>query len=610
MARKSKSAVTDYNKLLENENIVTRDVIEEMEDSSLNYAVKTIIDRALPDVRDGLKPVQRRILYAMGEMGLTPNHSYVKSAKVNGEVMGNYHPHGDSYGAMVNMTNPDGIRYPMVDGQGNFGNPIDGDGPASMRYTECRLDKKGAAMLRDVKKRVVDFKSNYSEDDEEPVVLPAALPFLLMNGATGIATGYTTEIPPHNLNEILSAATALLKNPELTTMDLLKYIKGPDLETGGYLIQSDEIIKLYETGRASLKFRAKMHVEFKEDGSQQIVITELPPDVRKADLEKKPGLVSKIYELCVLDKKISRVLDVRDESSEQNDKDKKSGVFKSSVRIVIDLHKTAVPEVIMAELYKQTALEKTKGFVLRAISNQAPVLLTLKDAVSAYVEHRKDVVLRRIQFDLDKAEFRLHILEGFKKTLTDIDNVIKIIRNSEDPEKDLIATYSLSKDQVKAILDMPLRRLSKMEENKIDNDIITVKEEITLYKEQIGNNEIFEQLLIDEFKELQKEFGDKRRTEIISENDVMNASNVSDEPMVVIVTNKNNIKQIPQSAFNDMLKSGTLRERTEVYTQGVNCTTTDQFTIILETGEYVNATFSDLLGALDFLENKKNCSYC
>ncbi|MDF2533868.1 MAG: hypothetical protein K0R18_25 [Bacillales bacterium] len=604
-----KQTRVNFDELLANEKIIDRDVNDEMEEASLNYAIKTIIDRALPDVRDGLKPVQRRILYAMYHMGVFPHKSYVKSAKVAGEVMGWLHPHGDSYGAMVNMANELSIRYRMVDGQGNFGFPLDGDGPAASRYTECRLDKKGVAMLTDVDKRVVDFKPNYSEDEEEPTVLPAGLPFLLINGASGIATGYTTDIPSHNIGEIIDALLALIKNGELTVHELMKYVKGPDLPTGGYLVNTDQIAKLYETGTGSLKYRAKMKVETNDDGVSSVIIYELPPDVRKADLEKSPGLVSKLYNLCVTEKKIPRVVDVRDESSakkdEKKDKKKKSkDDSESDVRIVVELHKTAIPEVVMAELYKQTQLERTTGYTLRAIVNQAPALLNLKQMLVYFLDHRREVVLRRNQFDLKKAQNRLHILEGFKKVFANMDDVISIIRTSDDPEADLMTKYTLSKEQVTAILNMPLRQLSKMNEDKVDNEIQERKDEIEMYEFIIANPSEIDAIIIQELKDSKSQFGDFRKTDIVEDGSAIGSNALTNEPMVSILTVKNSIKQIPESALNDMMNNGTLKERTEVYTQAVRCKVTDDFVLILETGEYVKASFNDLM-LLDFIEGKK-----
>lgn len=603
MARRSSKEKIDFEALLANEDIRPRNVVDQMETASLNYAVKTIIDRALPDARDGLKPAQRRILYAMHDLKLWPEKSYKKSANVSGHVMAKYHPHGDTYGVMANMVNPLGIRYAPVDGQGNFGHPLDGDGPAASRYTEAKLHKLGMAMLQDVDKKVVDFQPNYSEEEEEPVVLPAALPYLLMNGATGIATGYTTEFPSHHMGESLDGAIAVIDNPEVSIHELMKYIKGPDLPTGGILVRNEELIRLYETGQGSLRYRAKIVTEINDDGNIQIIVTELPPDLRKASVDKSAGIVEKLYQLCVVDKKIPRVIDVRDES--EGKEDKKTGKLLNPVRIVIELHKTAIPEVVISELYKKSALEKTKSYIMRAIVNQAPVVLSLKDTLVHFVDHRRDVVTRRVQFDLEKAKRRLHILEGFKIVFQNMDDVIHTIRNSSDPEADLIAKYNFTKEQVKAILSMPLRSLSKMEETKIDDEIQDRKDEIEMHEFILSDPEEIDTIIKTELQEMKAKFSDKRKTTILGEDELTGAINASsDEPMVSVLTSKNTLKQIPEEAFNDMLKAGTARERQEVYIQGVRCTIEDEFVLILETGEYVRATFNDLL-LMDFIEDKK-----
>ncbi|MNM45975.1 DNA gyrase subunit A [compost metagenome] len=545
-------------------------------------------------------------------MGITPNKGFVKSAQIAGKVMGEYHPHGDSYGVMVNLTNPLSIRYNVFEGQGNFGFPLDGDGPAASRYTEAKLHPHGMLMLQDVDKKVVDFRPTYTEKDEEPSVLPSALPFLIVNGASGIATGYTTDIPSHNLGEVVDGVLALIKNKDITIIELMKYIKGPDLPTGAYLINNDQILKLYETGVGSLRYKAKMEIETSEDGKNSIIITELPPDVRKADVEKSPGLVSKIYNLCITEKKIPRVLAVRDESSSLEDEDesgkkkkkKKGEKEESSVRIVIELHKTAIPEVVMADLYKLTQLERTTGYTIRAIVNQAPALLNLKEMLVHYLEHRRDVVLRRNQFDLDKAKYRLHILEGFKSVFNNMDDVIKIIRFHPDAELELMTKYTLSKDQVTAIMNMPLRQLSSMNENKVDIEIQEKKDEIEMLEFIISNPSEIDAIIIQELKDMKANYSDARKTEIIEENSGISSTSLSTEPMVSILTTKNSIKQIPESALNDMINNGSLKERTEVYVQGVKCKVTDDFVLILETGEYVKTGFNDL-AYIDYIDGKK-----
>lgn len=602
MAKKTAKIKKSIEDILANENIVQRDVIDEMEEASLNYAIKTIIDRALPDVRDGLKPVQRRILYAMHDLGMASNKGYRKSANVNGHVMAKFHPHGDSYGAMVNMANDLGIRYPVVDGQGNFGHPLDGDGPAAARYTEAKLDKRGEAILADVDKKVVDFQPNYSEEVEEPVVLPAGIPFLLANGATGIATGYTTEIPSHNLGEIGDGLLALIKNNEITSLELLNYIAGPDLPTGGYLIKTDDIIKLYETGQGSLKFRAKMVTEFNnETGNNQLVITELTPDIKKAG---DNGIVKKLYDLCLDDKlrKIPGVVDIRDESTGK--KDKKTGKNESSVRIVVELYKTAIPEVVMSDLYKYTSLEKTKGYILRAVVNQAPAILSLKDMLSHYLNHRRDVVYRRTEFDLDKAKAKLHIQEGFKIAFLNLDQVIDIVRNSDDAKTELMTAFKLTEIQTEKILELPLRRISKLEETKIDAEIAQLKTYIAELSEILADSTKIDDIIVDEINDFKTKFGDKRKTTVIEALEEVTAS-IADEPMMAILTNKGVIKQIPEEAFNDMVTNRALRENKEVYIQAVKCRVSDEFVLILENGKYVKADFGDLINVNKVTEGGK-----
>ena len=604
MSKKSQanSSVLD---LIANENIVTRDVIDEIEDASLNYAIKTIVDRALPDVRDGLKPAQRRIMYSMHHLGVYPEKPFVKSARITGDVAGWLHPHGSSYGVAVNMANEFTSRYPVIDPQGNFGFPLDGDGPAAERYTEMRLSKLGAEILKDIDKKVVTFKPNYDEKDEEPVVLPSNIPYLLLNGATGIATGYTTEIPSHNLSEICDALIALVKNGDLTVGDLMNYVKGPDLPTGSYLIQNEQIKQLYETGKASLKFKAKIFTETNDDGSVQLVINELPPDLKKGSGDSV-GIVEKLYNLCVVEKKIPRVMDVRDESTTK--KDKKTGKVENAVRIVIELHKTAVTDIVISEIYKQTGLEKTKSYLLRAVVNQSPMTLNLKELMEHYLEHRKDVIVKGTQFDLDKSQKRLHIVDGFKKIFIYLDDVITTIRNSENPDDDLMKVYGLSKEQTKSILDLPLRRLSRLEEDKVDAEIKALNEEIEKLNLILSDSLKVQDIIIDQLKYLKKTYGDSRKTEVIQENNVSLSSVFTDENMIVVVTNKNQIKQISEIAYEDMFKGGALRERQETYLKGTKCKLSNNFIIITEKGKYAKVGFSELIGDLGFLEGEKIAS--
>lgn len=582
---------------IENETVVDKNIIPEMEEASLNYAIKTITDRAIPDAKDGLKPVLRRVLYTMHEKGLTPSHKYVKNADTVGKTMGEYHPHGDGsiYGVLVNASQPFNYRYPLIDFQGNNGN-IDGDQAAAYRYTEGRMDKKALYLLKDVDKETVNFKPNYAETTTEPIVLPALFPNLLANGVSGIATGYTTEIPSHNLREIIDAIKAQINNSEITLDQLLKYIKGPDFAIGGQLIYNDDVRKLYETGKASLRFRATFSIEENEEtGNKQIVFDSLPPDVNK------PKLVEKLYSLCIDKKSIPRVLEVRDESK---------GL---EIRIVLELHKTAVPDVVVAEAFSQTPLEKTKGYIVRALVDQAPKVLTLKEIIEIYINHQREVITRRTQFDLKKAKDRLHILEGFEKILANIDDVIKIIRASnttKDASDNLKAKYNLSDVQVSKILEMPLRRLTKLEEGKILEDINEEKTKIAYLENILSAQLEVDKVLIDELNELRQNIGDARRTQVITEAELQNsaANLVSDEEMVTILTTKNTIKQIPISALEEMKKGGFLRERKEVFTQALKCTIADEFVVIFEEGEYVKVGFNDLVNGLPFVEGNKKIS--
>lgn len=578
---------------IQNEHIINKDLRDEMEESILNYSIKTISDRAIPDVRDGLKPVLRRILYAMYQRGITPDKHYVKNADIVGDVMGKYHPHGDGsiYDALSRASQWFSYRYPLIDFHGNNGS-LDGDSPAAYRYTEGRLDKKALWILKDVDKDTVDYKPNYSEKLMEPVVLPALFPNLLVNGASGIATGYTTEIPSHNLNEVVDAIIATIKNPDITIDELLTYIKGPDLPIGAQLIYNEKVKELYENGKASLRFRATFKIEENEEnGNTQIVFTSLPPDVNK------PKLLEKLYELCIEKKSIPKVIDVRDEQD------------GDEIRIVVELHKTAVPDIVVSEIFSQTQLDKTKGFVMIALVNQAPKVLNLKQIIEYYIEHQRNVISRKTKYELNKTQDKLHVLEGFSKILANIDDVISIIRSSETTQEAaqlLMEKYQLSDTQVKSILDMPLRRLTKLEANKVNSDIEELKNKIAYYQNILSSQLEVDNVLIDELIKLKEELGDERKTEIVLESELNNSNitPVTNEEMAVVLTSKNTIKQLPLSALEEIKKGGYLRERQEVFLQAVKCTINDEFVLILNTGEYVKVTFNDLLGNLEFTDSK------
>ncbi len=433
---------------MDRDKIVDIKIEDEMKTSYLDYAMSVIVSRALPDVRDGLKPVHRRILYAMNELGMTPDKPYRKSARIVGDVLGKYHPHGDSsvYLAMVRLAQDFNTRYPLVDGHGNFGS-IDGDSPAAMRYTEARMSKLSLEMLRDIKKDTVDFRPNFDETLKEPEVLPSRFPNLLVNGSSGIAVGMATNIPPHNLNEIIDGIIMLIDEPESDVGDLMKVIKGPDFPTGALIMGKDGIETAYRTGRGKITLRAVAEIEEGTRGRDRIVVTEIPYQVNKAKL------IEKIAEL-VRDKKIEGISDLRDESD------------RDGMRIVIDLKRDVNPNIVLNNLYKHTQLQATFGIIMLALVDNEPKILTLKQALGHYLNYQKEIITRRTQFDLNKAEERAHIVEGLKIALDNIDEVINIIRNSKEEataRKRLMDSFSLSEKQAQAILDMRLRRLTGLE---------------------------------------------------------------------------------------------------------------------------------------------------
>jgi DNA gyrase subunit A len=587
MAKKKSKSGLDVNALIGNENIINSDISDEMEESYLTYAIKTIIGRALPDVRDGLKPVHRRILYGADQGGYLPTKKHVKNAKIVGDVMGNLHPHGDGsiYEALTAMSRPWTYRYPLIDFQGNKGS-YDGDDSAAMRYTEGRLGKLALVMLRDIDNKCVNFKANYAETMDEPEVLPGSFPNLLLNGGSGIAVGYTTDIPSHQLGEVVDGIIETIKNPNIELTTLMQYIKGPDFPLGGYLVNNGAIRELYEKGKASLILKAKYVIEQNDESNNtQIVFTELPPDTNK------PKLLEKIHEICIEKKDIPRVIDVRDESK------------GSDVRVVVELHKTAVPDIVINQLYEATPLQKNSTFILRAIVNQAPKILSLKEIIEYYIEHRREVITRRSQFILDKTKFKLHIQEGLKIVTSDIKKAIKIIEESdttEDARQGLILGFGLSEAQANEVLEIKLRQLTKLNKKDIDNLINELNAEIASLENILSGQIEIDKVIIKELKDLKKEFNDERRTIIIDEQEAKKIEVVSgnNDPIALILTSKNTIKHITLKALDDMFKNGALKERTEVFTQGLKCTMSDQFILILNTGEYVKIGFSDLMGNL------------
>jgi len=523
-------------------NVMPIDIEEELRRSFLEYSMSVIVARALPDVRDGLKPVHRRILYAMHESGLTPNRAYKKSAWTVGEVIGKYHPHGDTavYDTMVRMAQDFSMRAPLVDGHGNFGS-IDGDSAAAMRYTESRLARPAMELLRDLDKETVDFGPNYDESLSEPLVLPARFPNLLVNGSSGIAVGMATNIPPHNLTETINATIALIDDPEITTEGLMRHLPGPDFPTGGIIMGRDGIISAYETGRGSIRVRGKVHAEQTSTGRTRIIVSEIPYTVNKSKL------VTKIAEL-VKEKKLTEISDLRDESD------------RRGMRIVIELKQAAIPQVVMNKLFKHTQLESSFGVIQLSLVDGVPRELSLKQMLSYYVEHQKDVIVRRTQYDLRKAEDRAHILEGYVIALDDIDEVIKIIRGSADDadaKKRLIERFGLSEIQTDAILEMRLRRLTGLERHKIEEELAALVGKIAWHKRVLGDMSLVLQIVKDELTEIRDKYGDKRRTQITAAAHDLDVEDlIAEEDMVVTITKAGYVKRLPVATYRQQKRGG------------------------------------------------------
>lgn len=528
---------------LSNNRITDVNLTSQMKNSFLDYAMSVIVSRALPDVRDGLKPVQRRILYGMNELGVTPDKPYKKSARIVGDVMGKFHPHGDSsiYEGLVRMAQDFSYRYMLVDGHGNFGS-IDGDSPAAMRYTEAKMSKIAVEMLRDINKNTVDFQDNYDGTEKEPTVLPARFPNLLVNGASGIAVGMATNIPTHNLGEVISAIHVLMDNPDATTEDLMKVLPGPDFPTGGVVMGKSGIRKAYETGRGTIVVRAKVDIEERKNGRQQIVVHEIPYMVNKAKL------IERIADLA-RNKEIEGITDVNDETD------------REGMRIVIDVRRDASAEVILNNLYKMTLMQTTFNFNMLAIVNGAPKILSLKEILQYYLEHQENVVRRRTEFDLKKAENRAHIVAGLRIALDHIDEIINIIRNSQTSEiakNQLMENYGLSDRQAQAILDMRLVRLTGLEREKIEAEYKKLMEAIADYKDILAHQERINQIIYDELLEIQKKFGDKRRTEL-QVGDITNIEDedlIEEESIIVTLTHNGYIKRLPVDEFKSQHRGG------------------------------------------------------
>ncbi|TDM13590.1 DNA gyrase subunit A [Macrococcus bovicus] len=527
-----------------NERVQERNISKEMRESFLDYAMSVIVARALPDVRDGMKPVHRRILYGMNDQGMTSDKPYKKSARIVGDVMGKYHPHGDSsiYEAMVRMAQDFSYRYPLVDGQGNFGS-MDGDGAAAMRYTEARMTKLAMEMMRDINKDTIDFTDNYDGNEREPVVLPARFPNLLVNGASGIAVGMATNIPPHNMTEVIDGVLALSHNSDITIPELMDYIHGPDFPTAGLILGRSGIRRAYETGRGSVIMRAKTLIETRSNGKETIVVTEIPYQVNKAKL------VEKIAELA-RDKKIDGITDLRDETS-----------LKEGVRIVIDIRRDANANVILNNLYKLTPLQTTFGMNMLAIVNQKPELLNLKQMLHHYLEHQKVVIRRRTVYNLKKAEDRAHLLEGLRIALDNIDRIIELIRASENDHvaiHELQTQFSLSERQAQAILDMRLRRLTGLERDKIEAEYQELMKYIAELKEILADEERILAVIREELTEIKEKFGDGRRTEItVGGYDMLEDEDLIPEDHVVITLSHNNyIKRLSASTYRAQNRGG------------------------------------------------------
>ena len=528
---------------MQDKNLVNVNLTKEMKTSFIDYAMSVIVSRALPDVRDGLKPVHRRILYGMNELGVTPDKPHKKSARITGDVMGKYHPHGDSsiYEAMVRMAQWWSYRYMLVDGHGNFGS-MDGDGAAAQRYTEARMSKIALEMLRDINKNTVDFVDNYDANEREPVVLPARFPNLLVNGATGIAVGMATNIPPHNLGETIDAVKLVMDNPEVTTKDLMEVLPGPDFPTGALVMGKSGIHKAYETGKGSIVLRSRTEIEETKTGRERIVVTEFPYMVNKTKVHEH------IVRL-VQEKRIDGITAVRDESN------------REGVRFVIEVRRDASANVILNNLFKMTQMQTSFGFNMLAIQNGVPKILSLRQILDAYIEHQKEVVTRRTQFDKEKAEARAHILEGLLIALDHIDEVIRIIRASETDEEaqaELMSKFKLSERQSQAILDMRLRRLTGLERDKIQSEYDELIALIADLTDILAKPERVAQIIKEELDEVKRKFGDKRRTELmvgevltLEDEDLIEESDV-----LITLSNKGYIKRLDQDEFTAQKRGG------------------------------------------------------
>ena len=515
---------------------------DELKKSFISYAMAVIVTRALPDVRDGLKPVHRRILYSMNEMGITPDKPFRKSARIVGDVLGKYHPHGDSsvYDAMVRLAQDFSIRYTLIEGQGNFGS-VDGDGAAAMRYTEARLSKLSMEMVRDIEKETVDFYPNFDETLMQPAVMPSRFPNLLVNGSSGIAVGMATNIPPHNLGEVIDACVHYIDNPECTVDDLMQFVKGPDFPTGGVILGKRGIYDAYHEGRGRIIVRAKSEIEEMSQGRQRIVVTEIPYMVNKAKLSEK------IAEM-VHEKTVEGISDIRDESD------------REGMRIVIELKRDVNANVVLNTLYKHTQLQDTFGAIMLALVDGTPKILSLRQMIHHYLEHQEDVIRRRTQYDLNKAEARSHILEGLIIALDNIDEVIRLIRSSrtgQEAKEGLMSRFGLSERQAQAILDMRLQRLTGLERDKIEAEYAELQKMIAYYKEVLANESMVLGIIKDELTEIKRKYADERRTEISAlEGEIDMLDLIAEEDMVVTLTHYGYVKRLPKATYRAQKRGG------------------------------------------------------
>lgn len=526
--------------LIEDTKLIQSEIHDEMKDSYIDYAMSVIVGRALPDVRDGLKPVHRRILYGMNELGVTPDKPHKKSARIVGEVMGKFHPHGDSsiYYAMVRMAQDFSIRYMLVDGHGNFGS-VDGDGAAAMRYTEARMTPLALQMLRDIDKETVDFMPNFDEEEVEPTVLPSRFPNLLVNGSNGIAVGMATSIPPHNLNEVIDATVKLIDEPEATVEDLMKYVKGPDFPTGATILGKSGAKEAYRTGRGKVVVRANCEIEETNKGRQQIVVTEIPYQVNKATLQEK------IADL-VKDKRLEGISAIRDESNRQG------------TRIVIELKRDANAQILLNRLYKHTQLQESFSMIMLALVDGEPKVLNLREILTEYLKHQKNVVTRRTQYDLAKAQARAHILEGLRIALDNIDEIIKIIRASyNDAKENLMARFGLSDIQAQAILDMRLARLQGLEREKIEKEYEDLQKMIAYYLKLLANDDLLMGVIKEELLEVRGKYGDPRRTKIMADQGELDEEDlILEEKVAITLTYLGYIKRVSADTYKTQKRGG------------------------------------------------------